>query len=196
VISALLLAAGASRRFGAPKLLQSLGGRPLVQWSTAALCASGVEEVIVVVPPDDGELRAALGQLPVRVVVNALAGAGMGDSIATGVSALGPAMDALLVALGDEPLLSPEHVTQVVERYRVGDAQIVAPTYRGVRGHPVLFDRTVFPELAALTGDRGARAVVDHDPSRVAFLEMHVAAPGDVDTPEDLARLETRHHRP
>jgi len=65
----------------------------------------------------------------------------------------------------------------------------VAPRYRGTPGHPVLFDHSVFAELRALDGDRGARAVIERDPSRVAIVEVDAPPPGDVDTPEDLARL-------
>lgn len=191
MIVALVLAAGASKRFGAQKLLQDLAGTPVLRWSVNALAGvRGVaDEVVVVVPPEHATLRDALRGASVRLVVNERAADGMGASLACGVRALGPDVDAVLVALGDEPRLTRGHHERVVDRYRPGGVAIVAPTYRGARGHPVLFDRRVFPELATLTGDRGARSVVERDPRRVELLEMNEPHPVDVDTPEDLARV-------
>jgi molybdenum cofactor cytidylyltransferase len=189
VIAALLLAAGAARRFGAPKLLQELNGKPLARWSAELLLGAPVDEIIVVVPPDHAELRLALAGVEARFVVNPHPDRGMGSSLACGVSALDASVAAVLVALADEPALTHGALERVVERYRAGGASIVAPTYRGVRGHPVLFDRAVFGELRALSGDRGARSVVDQDLARVAFVELGEVQSIDVDTPDDLARL-------
>lgn len=191
MIAALLLAAGASRRFGVglQKLVQDLKGRPVVRWSAESLIGKPVGEVIVVVGSSDRPVRDALAGLDVRYVRNAAADAGMASSIAVGASALTAETEAVLVALGDEPLVGREPVRRVIERYRQGGTSVVAPTYRGVRGHPVLFDRAVFAELAALSGDRGARAVADRDPARRALVELDVPKPIDVDTLEDLARL-------
>ena len=188
MIAALLLAAGGSRRFGAPKLTQLLNRVPVVRWSAHALDGIAVE-LVVVVPPDDAAISAALDGLAARIVVNERAAEGMGTSLARGIAALDATVEAALVALGDEPLVSHTAHKHVLARFREGGAAIVASTYHGERGHPVLFRRDVFPELAALDGDRGARGVVDRDPARVAFVEMGVAHPVDVDTPDDLARL-------
>jgi molybdenum cofactor cytidylyltransferase len=189
VIAALLLAAGAARRFGAPKLLQELNGKPLARWSVELLRGAPVDQIIVVVPPDHAELRRALAGIDARFVVNPHPDRGMGSSLACGVSALDAGVAAALVALADEPMLARAGLERVVERYRAGGASIVAPTYRGIRGHPVLFDQVVFGELRALSEDRGARSVVDQNPARVAFVELGEVQPIDVDTPDDLARL-------
>jgi molybdenum cofactor cytidylyltransferase len=190
VIPALLLAAGSSRRFGSPKLLQQLNGRAIVRWSAEALREPAVDAIVVVTAPAlDEAIRDALGGIDARYVVNERASAGMGASLACGVAALGTDAEAAIVCLADEPFLNPVSLRRVVERYRRGGAAIVAPTYAGVRGHPVLFDRSVFPELLALNGDHGARAVTDRDPARLALIELGERKPIDVDTPEDLARL-------
>jgi molybdenum cofactor cytidylyltransferase len=189
VIAALLLAAGEARRFGAPKLLERLEGKPLVRWSAEWLRGAPVDEIVVVVPVEHDAIRRALAGLDARFVVNPHADRGMGGSIARGVDALTPATTAALVALADEPMAGRAALLRVVERYDVGGAAIVAPTYRGVSGHPVLFDRSTFDELRALSGDRGARAVVNREAGRVAVVEMNEAQPIDVDTPADLARL-------
>jgi molybdenum cofactor cytidylyltransferase len=191
VIAALLLAAGSSRRFGAPKLLQDLGGKPVIRWSLESLIGPPVDEVLVVVPPEHRQLQRALAGLPVRYVVNFGADSGIGSSIAAGVSALRSNSQAVLVALADEPRMPKIALSHVLERYRQGGASIVVPTYEGVRGHPVLFDRSVFAEVRQLGGDVGARELTERDPSRLAFVEVGSAKPVDVDTPADLEKLRT-----
>lgn len=189
MISAVLLAAGASRRFGAQKLLQELEGKPVVRWSAEALVGAPVEEIVVVLGADADLVEAALRGIDARFVRNPESGAGMASSLAAGVGALAPASEATLVVLGDEPRNGREPIERVVARYRAGGASIVAPRFRGVRGHPVLFGRAVYPELLALAGDHGARAVADREPARRAFVDLDLPKPIDVDTPDDLARL-------
>ena len=189
MISAVLLAAGAARRFGAPKLREELHGQPLIRWSAELLRREPVGEVIVVVAPEHDDVRRALQDVDVKFVVNDRPDDGIGRSLACGVAAAQASSEALLVALGDTPMLRRDALQRVVARYRADGAAIVVPMYQGVRGHPVLFSRSVFPELAALTGDAGARAVTDRDPGRVAFVELESDAPLDVDTPQDLDRL-------
>jgi molybdenum cofactor cytidylyltransferase len=189
VIAALLLAAGAARRFGSDKLLQELHGKPLVRWSAEALAGAPVDEIIVVVPPEHAMIRRALAGLDVRFVVNPDPTRGMGSSIACGITAIRGKTDAALVALADEPLNGRLALDPVVDRYRQGGASIVVPLFNGVRGHPVLFASTVFEELRSLSGDEGARAVTDRDPHRLAKLHLNVGKPVDVDTPDDLRQL-------
>lgn len=191
MIAALLLAAGASRRFGGglQKLTQELNGKPVVRWSAEPLVGPPVDDVIVITGTHDAPVRDALRGLDLRIVRNAGAEEGMASSLAAGVAAVAPGTEAVVVVLGDEPLAGREPLDRVVERYRQGGAAIVAPLFRGVRGHPVLFDRTVFPELLALAGDRGARAVADRDPARLALIALDLPKPVDVDTAADLARL-------
>lgn len=200
MITALLLAAGAARRFGGPKLLQDLHGKPLVRWSAEALQVAAVDEIIVVVPPAYDALRDALQGIDAYFIVNPHPALGLASSLACGVAALSADTEAVVVALGDEPTIARDAVRGVVERYRAGrdgagggvGARIVVPTYSGAHGHPVLFDRSVFAELRTFSGDAGARAVIDRDRSRVAQVEMGQPAPMDVDTPDDLARLRSQ----
>ena len=189
MIAALLLAAGVGRRFGGRKLVQELDGKPLVRWSADLLAGAPIDDVIVVVSEPSAEIRDALQGMRVRFQSTARASDGMASSIACGVAALSPDVEALVVALADEPRVPRSVLVAVVERFRAGGAEVVAPTFRGVRGHPVLFARSVFPELAALTGDRGARAVADRVPERLAVVDFDLPKPVDVDTPDDLARL-------
>jgi molybdenum cofactor cytidylyltransferase len=189
LIAALVLAAGLARRMGGrQKLLLPLEGKPVVRWSVEGVLEH-VEDVVVVTGRDDAAVREALAGLPLRFVVTPRPEAGQGSSIAVGAAALPAAAAAALVALGDQPHVPSGVIPALLAaRAHTGKA-IVAPVYRGTRGTPVLFAAEVFPELAALAGDAGARAVVDARAERVATVEIDAPVPADVDTPEDLARL-------
>jgi molybdenum cofactor cytidylyltransferase len=188
MIAAVVLAAGLSRRMGQPKLLLPLGGAAVIRRAVEPLVGL-VDDVVVVTGPEATAIHAALQGLPVRFAVNPHPEAGQGTSIAAGVAALDPATRAVLIALGDQPALPPAIVPALLAAFARTDKAIVAPVYRGFQGTPVLFAAAVFPELRALTGDRGARAIVAARAERVARVEFDVAEPADVDTPEDYARL-------
>lgn len=187
-IAAVVLAAGLSRRMGRRKLLLALDGKPLVRWSVEAI-APHVDTVLVVTGPDDTAIRDALAGLAVRFAENPRPEDGQGTSLASGIAALHGDVGAVLVALGDQPCLPPAVVPALIATFRRTGKAVVAPVYRGLQGTPVLFAVSVFPELAALTGDAGARRIVERDPSRVGRVDFDVEMPADVDTAEDLARL-------
>jgi molybdenum cofactor cytidylyltransferase len=113
----------------------------------------------------------------------------MSTSLRAGLDALRPTAQAALVVLADQPGVDADIVNRLVERYRADRSPIVAPVYRsGIRGNPVLFDRALFDELRAVTGDEGGRSVVARDPERVALVEFARDMPEDVDFPGDLER--------
>ncbi len=91
--------------------------------------------------------------------MNETYGQGMASSLQEGLSALHPQIDGALIVLADQPLIRPETFGQIVDQYRRSDVQIVIPAYKGFRGNPVLLDRSVFPEIMALGGDIGCRAI-------------------------------------
>jgi len=195
VITGLVLAAGAGRRFGdEPKLLQELDGKPIIRCVVDALHAGGVGSVVVVVAPDHAAIAYALHGTDAHLIVNPEAASGLGTSLATGIAAMPAYASAALVTLGDIPRLPATVIAALRTRYRQDDVEIVVPEYRSVRGHPVLFARSVFPELRELAGDRGARTVIDRSPERVAVVEIDELPPADVDTVEDLARVRMRAH--
>lgn len=187
MIAGVILAAGASRRFGSQKLLASVGGVPLVRRSVERLLEASLDELVVVVGSNAVAVGVALAGLSVRTVTNTAYAAGMSTSLRTGLDALGPETEAALVALADQPGVGADIVDRLVKRYRADRSPIVAPVYRGgIRGNPILFDRSLFAELRAVTGDEGGRSVVARDPGRVSLVEFAEEMPGDIDFPEDL----------
>jgi molybdenum cofactor cytidylyltransferase len=173
---------------GRQKLLLDLEGKPVICWSVERV-RPHVDDCIVVTGRDDAALRAALRDLSVRFAVNPRPQDGQGSSIAVGAAALNPSTTAALVVLADQPLTPPSVIPALLAAQQASGKAIAAPSYRGTRGTPVLFAARVFPELRALAGDSGARAVVAAQPERVEIVEVDVAMPADVDTPEDFARL-------
>ena len=188
MIAAVVLAAGFARRMGRQKLLLDLTGKPVVRWTVEAVLPH-VGECVIVTGADDAGVRAALAGLAVRFVVNARPQDGQGSSLAVGVKALKPWTAAALVVLGDQPRTPPDVIPALLAAQRRSGKAIVTPSYRGTHGTPVLFTAEVFPELTALRGDVGARAVVAARAERVETVAIDAAMPADVDTPEDFARL-------
>lgn len=188
MIAAIVLAAGAARRFGSQKLVAPLAGKPLVRWAVEHVLASCVDDVVVVLGHEEEAVRRVLGGLAVRFVVNDRWAQGMSTSLRAGVEALRPGTRAALVVLGDQPSVAPDVPNRLIAAHGAHGRPIVAPRYRGERGHPVLFAAELFAELQALGGDRGARALLERSPERVELVDVDAPLPGDVDTTEELAR--------
>jgi molybdenum cofactor cytidylyltransferase len=157
---------------GRAKLLLPLDGIPVVRHAAQRLLDAGVAPLLAVVGPRAADIVAALAGLPVRIVVNPTPEAGQASSVVTGVRALPPETSAVAIALGDQPYLPPEVVRDLRYALESSKKLIAAPRYRDGLGNPVVFRAAVFPELLALEGDRGARAVVERDPGRVALVTV------------------------
>ncbi len=148
------------------------------------------EIVVMISQPEPAYLAALAGlRTSVRLIRVDHPELGMSRSLYIGLSVLQKRTQAVIVALADQPTIDRAVVRSLVREWQATRAHIVAPVYRGERGHPVLFDAAVFPELYAITGDRGAREVIERDPSRVRLVHIDADVPKDVDTPEDLASL-------
>lgn len=190
MIVGIVLAAGTSSRLGRPKQLLDLGGQPLLVHVVDAALASPLDQVVVVL----GHEAAQIGKvLPihtarVRAVLNPAFASGQSSSLVAGLGALDRNVEAAVVLLGDQPGVRPEAVVAVVEAWRQGGRAVVQATYGGRPGHPVLFARSMWPELTRLTGDRGARDLVAAHGGR-ATVEMGSRPPEDVDTEEEYRRL-------
>jgi molybdenum cofactor cytidylyltransferase len=184
-----VLAAGLSRRMGQAKLLLPVGGRAIVRHAVEAVLAGGVDGAWVVVGPDVAPMAAALAGLDVQIVVNPAPEEGQASSVRAGIAALPAAVDEALIALGDQPALAPSIIPALLAARRASPKLIVAPRYRDGQGNPVLFKRDVFPELLRLSGDQGARPVIQRDPARVEWVELDLPMPPDVDTPGDYEKI-------
>jgi molybdenum cofactor cytidylyltransferase len=189
LIAAIVLAAGLSRRMGQAKLLMPVGGRAIIRYVIESVLAGGVDSVWVVTGPDVEPIEAALAGFEVQIVVNPAPEEGQAGSVRTGIAALPPSVDAVLIALGDQPSLAPSIIPALLAARRASPKLIVAPRYRDGQGNPVLFKREIFPELLRLTGDQGARPIIQKEPARVEWVELDLPMPPDVDTPDDYERI-------
>jgi CTP:molybdopterin cytidylyltransferase MocA len=190
-VSAILLAAGAGSRFGGGKLLAPYRGRPLIEGALANLADAPVDETVVVVGPDVEELREVCEPYGMRVVENPDWAQGQSTSVRTGLQALGPEARAAIVLLADQPLVEAGAVRRLIEALE-GGARVAVATYGGEPRNPVLFSREVWPLLMAeLSGDEGARPFLRRHLELVVRVPCDgVGDPADVDTTEDLRRLE------
>jgi molybdenum cofactor cytidylyltransferase len=186
VIAAIVLAAGASSRMGRQKLtLPMLDGRPLVRAAVEQVLAAGLDDTVVVLGGDAESVAAALAPLPVRTVVNPRYAEGQSTSLRAGLDALRPGTEAVIIALGDQPLPDPGVIGRLVAAFRTTGRPIAVPVYRDGRGNPVLFAADLFGELRTVTGDLGGRGVSGRDPDRVAEVPVDTPMPADIDTPQD-----------
>jgi molybdenum cofactor cytidylyltransferase len=190
-ITAILLAAGESRRMGYPKPLLRIDGESFVS-RTSALALGVASRIVIVLGAHANRIRPAIASGAGVVIVENpdFAKGGQLSSLKVGLAeAIDRGADTIIVHLADHPRVSPSTFRALVDEYVKTARPIVVSRYRGRRGHPVIFDRTVFAELIAAPEDQGARAVVNADPRRVLYVD--VEDPGvvlDLDTPADLAK--------
>ncbi len=189
-LDAIVLAAGRGARFGGGKLLAPLNGRPLIAGALDAAMAASVRSVFVAIG-DDAALREAITREARKLVLVPVAdpAEGMGASLRTAAAEVPDDTAGVFVFLGDMPAIDPATPASLAKALD-GPDRIVAPTFEGRRGHPVLFGASWLPALRTLSGDEGARAILAKAGERL--VTVPVQDPGvllDVDRPEDLARL-------
>ena len=190
-VSAILLAAGTGSRFGGGKLLAEFRGRPIVEHALDALREAPVDDTVVVVGARAEKLRGVCETYDVRVVENPDWAAGQSTSVRKGLDALRSEARAAVVLLGDQPLVTAGAVEKLVGVFEAG-AEVAVATYEGRRRNPVLFARSVWPSLMnELSGDEGARSFLRKHPDIVVEVPCEgIASPADIDTEEDLLRME------
>jgi CTP:molybdopterin cytidylyltransferase MocA len=188
VIAAVVLAAGTGSRFGGTKQLATVGGKPLVRHAVDTARQAGIDEVVVVVGHEAGMVREAVGTIA-RVVHNRRFSEGQATSLAAGLDALGEDVDAAVVLLADQPGVTGEHVEALVQAAAHRVEPIVRLRFEDGPG-PALLRRSIWDEARALTGDAGARALIERRPDLVFEAVVEGAAPSDVDTAADLERLD------
>lgn len=188
-IEGLLLAAGESRRMGYPKPLLEISGVTFLAKGAAAMLEVS-ERLIVVLGAYRERIGAAVPHdLRIVAAYNPNFARGQLSSLKIGLAQIGREAHAVIVHLADHPLVSPATFHAAVAEYERSRMPIVIARYRGCRGHPVLFDRSIFKELMEAPEDQGARMVVNAEPSRVSYVDVEDAGTVlDLDTPADLAR--------
>jgi CTP:molybdopterin cytidylyltransferase MocA len=190
-VAAILLAAGGSRRMGEPKQLLELEGEPLVRRAARAALETRCARVLVVTGAAGGEVEAALAGLDVEVVRNPVWETGLASSIRAGLEAAQravPGLDGVLVLLADQPRVGRALLERLLDAFERPGVQRVACAYAGGRGVPAVLGMAHFAALAALRGDRGAKALVDEEGEDLVSIESDEPAT-DVDTPDDLRAL-------
>lgn len=186
---AVILAAGASTRMGSPKQLLPLDGRPLLVRAVESALDSPAWPIVVVLGAHAAQIRPVLAQLPVLIVETPEWSEGMAASIRAGVGTLrqfSRALDGVLVALCDQPAFSADVIVQLVAAQRTTGRSIVAARYAGRHGAPALFLRPHFDTLTHLTGENGARDLLNGQAAPVTAVDLPSLAL-DLDTPADLA---------
>ncbi len=191
-ISAILLAAGESRRMGHPKLLLPWGGTTVLGQAVATFASAGIAEILVVTGGARAEIEALVaelaGQWPVRPVFNPdYASGGMLSSIQCGIRALGSRPRAVLIGLGDQPQVRAETVRRICAAFRETSQPLVIPSHDGRRGHPWLAARPLWGELLALAETATARQFIAAHAREVAYIPADETILQDLDTPEDYA---------
>ncbi|MEL7185523.1 MAG: nucleotidyltransferase family protein [Pseudomonadota bacterium] len=180
-----MLAAGLSTRYGGSKLVEQFSDCPLIQHPLKAAQSVCPGRVIMVTGNDSKQVQACSADLADATVVNANFRSGIGSSIATGIRAVSAKADAVIVLLGDQPLITTEHLATLAEQWSGNNNAIVATSFDDVQGPPVLFGSATFDALAEMSGDEGARHLFGDDRFAVSSVPFADAAV-DIDTPDDL----------
>jgi CTP:molybdopterin cytidylyltransferase MocA len=185
-IGGIVLAAGKGARFGGPKQLASLQGRPLLEHALEAMTAAPVGRVVVILGAGAEHVLAGVDMHGAEPVVCERWDEGQSASLACGLAALADC-EAVVVTLGDQPSMSPDAIRRVIAA-RGGDAAAVRATYRGEPGHPVLLERQLFDRLRDVSGDHGARNLLLCVRTRDVPCD-DLGSAVDVDTPAQLDAL-------
>ncbi|MBS0445976.1 MAG: nucleotidyltransferase family protein [Proteobacteria bacterium] len=198
-VGAVLLAAGAGMRMGRrPKSLLQLGGVPLIRRQLIALSGAGVDEVVVVLGHHADAIEPLVADFPVTLVRNPDPDAGQAGSLRIGLAALTSRVDAVLVALADQPLVDAHDVNALIGAYkRRGTHELVVPQVAGEPGHPLIFSADLRQQILAGEASVGCRQWRAAHPEQVMAYETdnrHYVV--DLDSEEDLTRFEQRYgHR-
>ena len=195
VVGAVLLAAGSGSRLGGrAKSLLELGGVPLVRRQLIALSGAGVDEVVVVLGHHADAIEGALRDFPVTLVRNPAPDDGQASSVRVGLQALGGKLDAVIVALADQPLLNAQDIGALIGAFKKrGDAAMVVPRVAGEPGNPVMFEAALRDEWLAGDVNAACRRWRNDNPQRVSWFDTDNSRYRvDIDTPDDLRRFAER----
>jgi molybdenum cofactor cytidylyltransferase len=202
-ITAILLAAGESRRMGQPKMLLPWGETTVLGQVVGMFSAGLSEETDGPIHPDfeilvvtggarpivEAELERLAGQYPLRIIFNPnYALGGMVSSIQAGLSALKPETHAALIGLGDQPQVRAETVRKICSAFAQTGSPLIIPSFQNRRGHPWLASRQLWPEILALLSSSSPRQVLDAHAGQIEYVTADASILQDLDTPEDYHR--------
>ena len=188
-ISAIVLAAGESKRMGRVKQLLPFGDTTVLAVVMDSLARSTVNETILVLGSREEEIRSSLPVLPAKTIVNRSYREGMGSSIVSGMRAVSDDTDAVMIVLADQPLIDATIIDRLVEACRGSDRGIIVPCYGQKRGNPVIFDMKYRERLSALQGDRGGRDIVRENSDDVLEVDIESEAViSDIDEEDEYRR--------
>ncbi|HKH45104.1 MAG TPA: nucleotidyltransferase family protein [Thermoanaerobaculia bacterium] len=188
-VAGILLAAGTSSRMGSNKLLFELAGESVLRGAARRALAGGLSPLLVVLGHEAERTGRELDGLPCQIVVNPLYEQGINSSLKAGVAALPAEVQAVMVMLADMPFVTAEMIAGMIDRYRTSEAPLVISDYEGVNAPPMLYDRALFGELLAMTGEGCGRQVVKQHRHEAEILPWPAAALADLDVPDDYARV-------
>jgi len=186
MISAILLAAGESKRMGEPKQLMPFSRGTMVEQTVDNLLNSAVDEVVGVVGHKAEEVIKTIVTKPVKLAVNPDYQQGMSTSIIAGLKLVDSGARAVMLVLGDQPFVDSQTINSLIDEFHNHDKGIAIPTYQGMRGHPIIFALKYKEKLLELKGDIWGRQIIKDHPDDV--LEISVDSEGiitDINTRSD-----------
>ena len=192
--SAVILAAGASKRLGFNKLMLKMNGESVIRQAVLPFISAGIGRVIIVTVVQSREIREELRGYTVEFIENKDCALGMSTSVRASLPFITDE-EGVFFHLGDKPFLEKEMLYHMVDIYRENKEKIVVPVFNGEKGHPVLMDvNTYSEEIKSLQGDRGLREIIEKHAEDVIFIKGNEGSLYDIDTIEDVERLKERGH--
>jgi molybdenum cofactor cytidylyltransferase len=189
-IAGVVLAAGTSTRMGRNKLFLELEGKPLVRHVVERAAGAGFVPLLVVLGHEADLVQRPLEGIAYQPVMNPDYERGVNSSLRAGIRAASDTgAEAAVVVLADMPFVTTEMMTALIDRYRRGDAPLVVSDYGGVNAPPILYDGSLFGELAVSEGQGCGKHVVKKHRHEAEFISWPVEALADLDVPEDYDRM-------
>jgi molybdenum cofactor cytidylyltransferase len=186
-VTGLVLAAGGSKRLGAPKQLLPYGNSTLLAHVLDTARACEFDQLICVIGAVAGEIRERVDLTGAEIVENRQFGEGCSSSIAAALQAVDPSAEVLILLLADQPGVTTQTVNALVKGR--GDSPLAACLYEDGRGHPLAFSRSTFKDLEALHGDKGVWKLLDRHADQLVDVPVAGPVPRDVDTDDDYRAL-------
>ena len=193
IVGAVLLAAGSGSRMGnRPKCLLELGGVHLIRRQLIALSGAGIDEVVVVLGHHQEQIEPFVQDFPVTLAVNPQPDEGQSGSLRTGLHGLNGKLDAIVVALADQPLLNQQDYVDLISAFkkRPDGTRLVVPSVNTFPGNPIIFEESLSPEILAKDSQFGCKQWLANHPEQVHFWSTsNRRYSQDIDTPEDIEAL-------